>query len=78
MVIILNLTPEQLHTINAGLVELPYRIVSPLIDDINRQIQNAFNSAVDNADSTSGATGRPIYPRGIDPESGGQSVDQEI
>jgi hypothetical protein len=41
----LSLTKEQLSAINAALMELPYRISAPLIQDINMQIQRQFDLA---------------------------------
>ena len=38
---------QQLGILNAALVELPYRIATPLIQHINQQIQEAHNKAYD-------------------------------
>lgn len=35
----LNLTKEQLVIIDRALTELPYRIVAPLFEEINKQIK---------------------------------------
>jgi hypothetical protein len=43
----LSLTKEQLGIINAALMEAPYRIAAPLIQDINSQIQRQFDLAKD-------------------------------
>lgn len=37
--IILTFTHEQIQVLNIALVELPYRISSPLINNINQQIK---------------------------------------
>lgn len=41
----LSLTKEQLSIVNAALMEAPYRIAAPLIQDINAQIQRQFDIA---------------------------------
>jgi hypothetical protein len=35
---------QQLQVLNAALVEIPYRVAAPLIQHINQQIQEQFNS----------------------------------
>jgi hypothetical protein len=35
----LKLTPEQLQIISAALVELPFKMAAPLIDEINKQLR---------------------------------------
>ena len=34
----LTLTDQQLQIIGAALVELPYRMVAPVVEEINRQV----------------------------------------
>lgn len=41
----LSFTQEQLGVINAALMEAPYRVAAPLIQDINSQIQRQFDLA---------------------------------
>lgn len=41
----LSLTKEQLSVVNDALIEAPYRIAAPLIQDINAQIQRQFDIA---------------------------------
>ena len=41
----LSFTQEQLSIINAALMEAPFRIAAPLIQDINLQIQRQFDLA---------------------------------
>jgi hypothetical protein len=41
----LSFTKEQMAILNAALVELPFKIVAPLIQDINAQIQQQFDAA---------------------------------
>jgi hypothetical protein len=43
----LSLTKEQLGIINAALMEAPYRIAAPLVQDLNLQIQRQFDLAAD-------------------------------
>lgn len=38
MIRTLKLTDMQLQTIGAALVELPYRVAAPVLDEINRQL----------------------------------------
>lgn len=54
MKITLSLTQEQLSVINAALMEAPYRIAAPLIQDINMQIQRQFD--VSKGDDPTGQT----------------------
>ena len=35
----IKLTAQQLQVISAGLCEMPYRMAAPVVDAINRQIQ---------------------------------------
>lgn len=44
----LSLTKDQLAIVNAALMEAPYRIAAPLIQEINKQIQHQFNTAKSN------------------------------
>jgi hypothetical protein len=43
----LKFTNEQLAILNEALIQLPFKIAAPLIQQINRQIQEAHNKAVD-------------------------------
>ena len=45
MKVILSFTKEQMAILNAALVELPFKIAAPLIQDINAQIQQQFDAA---------------------------------
>lgn len=40
----LDLNEQQLNILNAALIEMPYRLASPLINHINQQIQEQLNS----------------------------------
>lgn len=51
----LSLTKDQLSVINAALMEAPYRIAAPLIQDINAQIQHQFDLAADSRGTPSGS-----------------------
>ena len=53
----LSLNQEQLTVINAALMEVPYRVAAPLIQDINKQIQQQFDLAKDD-----GPTGQTSLP----------------
>jgi hypothetical protein len=44
----LTLTKEQLSVVNLALMETPYRIAAPLIQEINTQIQRQFDLAKGN------------------------------
>lgn len=41
----LSLNKEQLGIINAALMEAPYRIAAPLINELNVQVQRQFDIA---------------------------------
>jgi hypothetical protein len=45
MKVILSFTKEQMAILNSALVELPFKIAAPLIQDINAQIQQQFDAA---------------------------------
>ena len=49
-------TAEQLSILNDGLLELPYKKAAPMIQIINRQLQQQFDQSVDTRDAPSGAT----------------------
>ena len=40
----ISLTKEQLNIVNLALMEVPYRLAAPLIQEINTQIQNQLDS----------------------------------
>lgn len=41
----LSLTKEQLAVINSALMEAPYKIAAPLLQELNAQIQRQFDIA---------------------------------
>lgn len=43
----LKFTTEQLAILNEALIQLPFKIAAPLIQQINQQIQEAHNKTVD-------------------------------
>jgi hypothetical protein len=43
----LKFTNEQLAILNEALIQLPFKIAAPLIQQINQQIQDSHNKAVD-------------------------------
>lgn len=43
----LEFTNEQLAILNEALIQLPFKVAAPLIQQINQQIQEAHNKAVD-------------------------------
>ena len=43
----IEFTQEDMQVLQAALVELPFRIAAPLIDNINKQIQAAFDASAD-------------------------------
>jgi hypothetical protein len=45
MKLTLSFTKEQMSILNAALVELPFKIAAPLIQEINAQIQRQFDTA---------------------------------
>jgi hypothetical protein len=45
MTIKLLLSNEQLNVLNSALIEMPFKIVAPLIQNINAQIQKQFDDA---------------------------------
>ena len=49
MNVTLTLSDQHLNIIGAALVELPYRVVAPVVEEINRQVaqQNAEGAAKD-------------------------------
>jgi hypothetical protein len=49
----LKFTKEQLVIINEALVQLPFKVAAPLIQQINQQIQDAHNKAADDKESSS-------------------------
>ncbi len=53
----IEFSTQQLSTLNAALVELPYRQAAPLIAHINAEIQKAFNDAA--SDAPTGQTTPP-------------------
>jgi len=53
----LEFSAEQLQTLNAALMLLPYGQVAPLIADINKQIQDWHNQKA--ADGPTGQTNPP-------------------
>ena len=52
----LELSAEDLKIIEMGLMEIPTKYGSPMIAKINAQIQQQFDSAVDNKDMPTGQT----------------------
>lgn len=38
-------TKEQLQVLNAALIEIPFRVAAPLIEQINQQIQAQLSNA---------------------------------
>lgn len=46
----ITLNEQQLSTLSAALVELPFKIADPLIRHINAEIQKAFDREVDSRD----------------------------
>lgn len=52
--ITLEFTQNQLKVLNEALVELPFRVAAPLIQQINTQIQNQFNKKIDEHDMPTG------------------------
>ena len=48
----LKFTNEQLAILNEALIQLPYKVAAPLIQQINQQIQEAHNEAVDNKEES--------------------------
>lgn len=52
----LKFTIDQLRVIDMALKEMPYKLAAPLIEDINKQIQNAANPV---GVSTGGAVPAP-------------------
>jgi len=49
----LKFTNEQLAILNEALIQLPFKIAAPLIQQINQQIQEAHNKAVDDKEDLS-------------------------
>lgn len=47
-------TKEQMAILNAALIELPFKVAAPLIQDINAQIQRQFDEA--KGDDSTGQT----------------------
>jgi hypothetical protein len=45
---------EQLNVLNQALVELPFRVAAPLIQQINMQIQKQFDNKIDECDMPTG------------------------
>ena len=46
----LEFNEQKLSLLNAALVELPYRVASPLINHINMEIRRIHDEAVDKSD----------------------------
>lgn len=44
--VILSLTHEHLQILNAALIEAPYRLVAPLINEINTQLRQQYPSGM--------------------------------
>jgi len=53
----LSFTKEQMAILNAALVELPFKIAAPLIQDVNAQIEQQFDAA--KGDDPTGQTIKP-------------------
>lgn len=54
--ITLEFTQDQLKVLNSALVEIPFRVAAPLIQQINLQIQQQFDKNVDLQDTPTGQT----------------------
>jgi hypothetical protein len=52
----LEFSQDQLNVLNQALIELPFRIAAPLIQQINMQIQKQFDEKVDEHDMPTGQT----------------------
>ena len=48
----LKFTNEQLAILNEALIQLPFKIAAPLLQQINQQLQEAYNEAVDNKEES--------------------------
>lgn len=53
MKIKLELTQDQLNVLNAVLIEIPYRMAAPLINNINKEIQRIHDEAADKREEQS-------------------------
>lgn len=45
----IEFSQEDMQVLQAALVELPFRVAAPLINNINKQIQEAFDTSIDAA-----------------------------
>jgi hypothetical protein len=45
MKLILSFNKEQMTVLNTALIELPFKIAAPLIQEINAQVQRQFDEA---------------------------------
>lgn len=52
--VVIEFNEQQMQVLNAALVELPYRMASPLIAYINSEVQKNFDYAKDQSDSRPG------------------------
>lgn len=52
----LEFSQDQLNVLNQALIELPFRVSAPLIQQINTQIQKQFDMQVDSHDMPTGQT----------------------
>jgi hypothetical protein len=52
--ITLEFTQDQLKVLNDALIEMPFRVAAPLIQQINMQIQQQFDKNADLQDTPTG------------------------